>query len=451
MVRKIAWGVLVFLILILLFIVSAIAPIDESPLDTFDAINTTSERVKELKLTPNMGEDSIQVGWASINITPQTPIDMAGYGPRGPYTSVADSLFARAVVLSNGAHEVVIISLDLLMFPRFVKSEIQEALKEYGFSPPDIFLSATHTHNAFGNWEQSAAGEFIFGDFNQGNVAFLVNQILTCVEDALANTSKAQIGFQKIDANELVVNRLAPKTGSKDPYLRVISLLKANGKKGVITSFSGHAVNLDADIWEINRDYPGVLVDQLERDPTIDFAMFCAGMVASHNIASTFPKGNERILTTGQVLADKIINQQDSLPYSSNSAMSALDIEIGLPPSQLRISKKLRLRDWIFRAFLGPLQANIKVLAIGDILMIGMPCDFSGELSVNNQLDQFAADHGKELFITSFNGNYIGYITEDAHYATCDHDEVKSLNWVGPFKGAYFTQIIKNIIEASGS
>ena len=131
------------------------------------------------------------------------------------------------------------------------------------------------------------------------------------------------------------------------------------------------------------------------------------------------------------------------------STLGGLDVVVDMPPSQLRITPELRIRDWPFSSLLKPLQANIKLLEIGDVLLIGMPCDYSGELSINNHLDQFASDYGKELFITSFNGNYVGYITEDGHYTTCDHDEVKTLNWVGPYKGDYFTSLIKLLIEAA--
>jgi neutral ceramidase len=112
----------------------------------------------------------------------------------------------------------------------------------------------------------------------------------------------------------------------------------------------------------------------------------------------------------------------------------------------MRITNRLHVRDWLFSTVLGPLRANIKILEIGDLLLVGMPCDYSGELSINNKLDKIATDRGKHLFITSFNGNYVGYITEDGHYASCNHDEVKSMNWVGPYKGTYFTEIIKRTI-----
>ena len=429
MVRKAAKGIVFFLVAILILVGISVAPIDYTPLEGLEEINSNTTKLEHTRIELSEGPGELKVGWADVNITPLRPIHMAGYGRRGPYTSVSDSLFARTIAFNNGTRKTLVISLDLLMFPRTIKEEVLGLLQDKGYSKDDIFLSATHTHNAFGNWEKSIAGELIFGGFNKENSAYLSNQIVKSVEMAEADMSAAQVGFQQIDANEFVLNRLAPETGTIDPYLRIIHLLKADGAKGLIVSFAGHAVNLDADIWDLNRDYPGVLVDELEKDKSINFAMFCAGMVASHNIRSELPKGPARIEAVGYQLAAKIRQLQDSVSYHANSQLGAIDIDISMPPSQLRITEKFRLKDWVFSALFGNLQANIKVMEIGDILMIGMPCDFSGELSVNHKLDQFARAQGKELFITS-----------------CDHDEVRALNWVGPYKGKYFTEVIKKII-----
>ena len=449
MIKKIVWSVLIVFLLIIFFVISAIAPVDFTPLHQQSAVKQTYQRMENAVIHSSKGNGGIKAGWVSVNITPETPIDMAGYGPRGPYTSVLDSLFARTIVFDNGIEEAVIITIDLILFPGLIKDAIQDSLSNYGFSPNEIFLNATHTHNGFGNWEKSIAGKFIFGDFDKENMNFLIHRILEGVQIARKNKSPVKIGFEKIDAHELVANRLAKEKGTKDPYLRVISIKNKKGLKAVIASFSGHPVNLDADIWEISRDYPGILVDDLEKENTIDFAMFCAGMVGSHSIDIDLPKGHERIRKIGQLLSYKIKNRLDSMEYMEYSTLGGLDVVVDMPPSQLRITPELRIRDWLFSTLLEPLQANIKLLEIGDVLLIGMPCDYSGELSINNHLDQFAFDHGKELFITSFNGNYIGYITEDGHYTTCDHDEVKTLNWVGPYKGEYFTSLIKILIEAA--
>ena len=62
------------------------------------------------------------------------------------------------------------------------------------------------------------------------------------------------------------------------------------------------------------------------------------------------------------------------------------------------------------------------------------------------KLDSLALSKGKNLIITSFNGNYNGYITLDDHYDRYDAEEVRALNWVGPYFGAYYQEIIKKIL-----
>ena len=78
------------------------------------------------------------------------------------------------------------------------------------------------------------------------------------------------------------------------------------------------------------------------------------------------------------------------------------------------------------------------------MLMVGMPCDFSGELVA--ELDAYAKTKGLNLLVTSFNGCYIGYITHDKHY---DRDlyETKTMSWYGPYNGAYLQEVVKDIID----
>jgi hypothetical protein len=79
--------------------------------------------------------------------------------------------------------------------------------------------------------------------------------------------------------------------------------------------------------------------------------------------------------------------------------------------------------------------------------MIGTPCDFSGEIFVRNNLGEFATKHNRHLMITSFNGNYVGYITYDGHYDSIKNAETREMNWVGPYFGEYFSTMIKKVIE----
>lgn len=449
-VSKIAvWALYGLVVLVLIIGLFAITTIDTTPLADSPAIQKTYAKLNEQEMNQSAGDEMLKVGWCAVNITPDEPVHLAGYGPRGPYNSVMDSLYARILVLENGETRAVIISVDLLMFPRILKERLEQELGKLGYAPDQIYLTATHTHHGFGNWDKSIAGQFAFGSFEDLVMQMLVSRILSGIHEARENRDVTAIGFQKIDAHELVRNRLMPLQGAEDPFLRIIHFHQQNGRKGMLVSFSGHATNLDADVWNLSRDYPGVLVDQLESNENVDFAMFCAGMVGSHNIDMDMEKGSERIMQVGKQLADKILAQSDQITVENFNSLGSVDVEIGLRTSQLRITKHLRLRDWVFNVFFGPLQANIKMIRAGNVILVGMPCDYSGELAINHDLDAYAAQYGLDLFVTSFNGNYVGYITEDQHYYTCQHDELRTMNWVGPYMGNYFTDAIKKIIVAS--
>ena len=58
-------------------------------------------------------------------------------------------------------------------------------------------------------------------------------------------------------------------------------------------------------------------------------------------------------------------------------------------------------------------------MEIGDLALVGTPCDFSGELVEGIQK---SCAKNREVMITSFNGQYIGYITADKHYEKDTHD-----------------------------
>ena len=51
--------------------------------------------------------------------------------------------------------------------------------------------------------------------------------------------------------------------------------------------------------------------------------------------------------------------------------------------------------------------------------------------------------------INSFNGGYIGYVTDDKWYDMegINTYETYTMNWYGPFNGKYFSDLIKKIIQ----
>ena len=105
----------------------------------------------------------------------------------------------------------------------------------------------------------------------------------------------------------------------------------------------------------------------------------------------------------------------------------------------MRLSRDISVRSWVFNRAFGPLEAHLTYAAIGNIILVSTPCDYSGEIWVNDHIQVPRKFH---TIITSFNGDYVGYITEDAHYDSRSHAEVRTMNWVGPGFGEYTSEVI---------
>ena len=169
-------------------------------------------------------------------------------------------------------------------------------------------------------------------------------------------------------------------------------------------------------------------------------------MVGSHRLDGFMEENFDLTEKAGKTLASKVLSESIESKRSDSLSISTAHIPIHYGPSQLRIEKNWKLRDWAFRSLLRPLQGEITYLEIGDVILLGTSCDFSGELYVDAELERLALSEGKKLIITSFNGKYTGYITLDDHYDRYKKEEVMAMNWVGPHFGKYYQEMIKRIV-----
>jgi hypothetical protein len=90
----------------------------------------------------------VKIAASTVDITPRHPVVTGGFLERPLLSEVAQRLEANLVVLGgdSGSEPMVIISLDLLYPGRILRSALESALPE--LRPDQIFLAATHTHQA---------------------------------------------------------------------------------------------------------------------------------------------------------------------------------------------------------------------------------------------------------------------------------------------------------------
>ncbi len=437
---------LFFSLFLLIAAVALIGPVDRTPYQETDYYKQFRQEIVSLpKPKPQTGADTLQVGWAKANITPDHAMPTGGYGNRrgALYTSVHDSIWVRAFVFDNGQEKAALVSADLLIIPPELTKTLTQRLPEIGLSIDKVYLCATHSHNSMGGWADKLVGRLIAGKYEPDMVTFLAERFLQAIKQANARKEKAAIGTAVYPSGELVENRLRASHPT-DSLLRVMQIRQKSGATAIIASFSAHATLISDEDVRLSRDYPGVLVDTLEHDPNIDFAAFCAGPVGSHRVELHGTDGWDTMQQEANALAHKITSGLDSTSLTYQTQLRSLSLNLPLRSPHFRIAENWRIRPWVFYGLYGDYPSVVKGLRIGNTIWVGAPCDFSGELSPLIRPLEDWSQH--PLFITSFNGGYIGYITPDAYYDWTAY-ETRDMNWFGPYNGTYLSEAMRETVD----
>jgi hypothetical protein len=343
------------------------------------------------------------------------------------------------MVIDNGVQRVAIVSADLLIIPPTVSVLLEKELPRIGFTLDNTYLGASHTHNSVGGWGKGAMG-FLYGSYDDSIVYFIAEKIVESIQLAAANGLPATLKTGELPLTNTVHNRLIDG-GPVDSLLRVIEVKRSDSSKLLLMSFTAHATCMSSRDLSLSRDYPGKLVDLIEQEG-YTFAMFMAGAVGSHK--GSAPEGGRACSDwMATEISQGFLRQRSELVPVDDSVLMMHRIPLLLTAPQAKLSKNWRIRPWLFDLAFGDYPEYITVLRLGDLAMVGTPCDFSGEFSPT--LDSLAAKHGMRAMITSFNGGYIGYVTPDKYYDE-DHYETQLMNWYGPGNGGYMNRCIEQLI-----
>lgn len=425
--------------LLLLFLVVSVAPIDRA-VDRKQLYTAMLNRMDSIH-HPAIRHHAFSVGFAKENLTPSYYTAIAGYGKRlgKSYDSVHDSIYVRTMVIDNGARRVALVSADLLIIPPTVTALLENELPEIGFTLDNTYLGATHTHNSIGNWGKGAM-TFVYGSYDDSVVHFIADKIKQSIQQASMNMLPASLKTGAIPLENVVRNRLIDN-GPVDSLLRVIEVQRSDSSRLLVMSFTAHATCLPSRDLQLSRDYPGKLVDSIEENG-YTFAMFMAGAVGSHT-GSAPAKGPSCVDWMAHELAQGFLTNKMQLLVVNDSVLVMHRVPLALSNTQVKVLKNWRIRPWLFSWVFGDYQAYLTVLRLGNIVMVGTPCDFSGEF--NRSLDSVAGRHGLHSMVTSFNGGYIGYVTPDKYYDE-DHYETRLMNWYGPGNGEYIKKCVEQLI-----
>lgn len=234
-----------------------------------------------------------KAGAAAIDITPDGPVWMAGYGSRKkPSEGVSQKLFAKALALEDAwGGRIVIVTLDLIGVPRPIRESVERQARErHELRPEAILLNASHTHSGPAPYPRGVADP-AYVDKAVAYARVLEGKILQVMGDALARSEPATLHYTRARAAFAMNRRLRVGTeirnspnpdGPVDHDVPVLRVTGADKKlKAILFGYACH--NTVTGLYTINADYAGFAQAYLEEPRPGVTALFLMGAGGDQN------------------------------------------------------------------------------------------------------------------------------------------------------------------------
>lgn len=269
---------------------------------------------------PKTAPDKLMnVGVAAVDITPQEPIRLAGYGARGktPSLGVLQSLGAKAIAFENdnGKHSLLI-TVDLLGMPANITQRLAARLADkIGLEMSQLAILASHTHGGpeLGNtlnilqYRGDRFSDSLLTLEQLGAIARYTEELsqkleqvaLAAVESirpSVVKWGQGQAGFAKNRRTE---------GGPVDPSLPVLSVSDPDGRlRAVLVNYACHGTTLGGDMNKIHGDWIGEAQRVIEANHPGAIALVAIGCGAD---ANPNPRGKvEHVNMHGKEIADNV-------------------------------------------------------------------------------------------------------------------------------------------------
>jgi len=275
-------------------------------------------------------KNAFQAGFGSTELTPPLGIDLCGYGfyLDRRADAVLDPLYARCLVLDDGAARLAIVACDLIGFAIAYSDDVRRRIAQAcGTTAERVMLACTHTHSG-----PNTGGLLSMGRVDAAYMAQLPELIVEACTRAVADLAPAAIGWAVGAVEPIGFCRLSkPPADYEDPPLGLLLCRRESGDIGLV-QYACHAVTLGVNT-ELSADYPGAVVRRM-REHGIE-ALFLNGpsgdidpLVNKARWASGTPADVERY---GCLLGNRAIELSREIKCSSGISLSANEARPGLP------------------------------------------------------------------------------------------------------------------------
>ncbi len=297
------------------------------------------------------------IGVARIDITPQEPIRLSGYGSRRELSEgVHGKLWAKAVAIGGADEPAVFVTLDLIGVPAWLTAAVVEQLE---LPASRIALCATHTHS--GPHLRDVLNPIFMEDIPEAHWKAierysdqLVSKVVAVCQDAIENRKTGSLswgqgkvtfaGNRRVLENGQWTGFGIEPDGPVDHSLPVMKVSDADGTlRAIIANYACHCTTLGGGFNHLHGDWAGEaqrLIEERHPGTTALIAIGC-GADANPNprgsMAEVIKNATELANEVDRLLKTKFL----PLPHITKTKLNHIDLPLDPLPSR---------KEWIEHA-----------------------------------------------------------------------------------------------------
>ncbi len=402
-------------------------------------------------------------GVGCVEITPQKPVQMAGYYGDRVSTRTHDPLFAQALALSDGKTVVAMTEVDVVSVAAELVAEIREmAQKLCGVPGGRIMIAATHTHT----------GPHL--EREPEYLAWMKPRVAEAVAAAVKDLAASELRFGRTEQREVsFIRRFRMKDGSVvtnpgllnpnvahplgvvDPQLNTLRVVRNGKTRAVVVNFALHCDTVGGD--HISACWPYFMAERMKEelgtDVEVIFTQGCAGDINHWNVfKGGHFKGFEEAKRIGRIVGEgalRALAAEETVapgPVAAAQRVVALPIqpvseedykaakaEMARPYTstadftmeRVLARKRVRAYEWPDKVW----KLETQTLRAGSVAFVGVP----GELfnALGRQIK--AGSPLRHTSVVELANNGSGYIGEAFNYAEGGYEMTSSV--VAPGSG----------------
>lgn len=393
-----------------------------------------------------MEKPAFKVGTAQTSITPQMGAYIAGDKNNRQFTGVHDSIYVKAVVVSDAKQTMAFLVYDCIgmLNPTLeeVRAKLGQKLPANYLDPSHIVMSSTHTHSGpdvVGIWgaDQMSSG------VDKAYMEALVQKSSEVLYAAWENREPTKIVYVESEFGADWVYNISDSL-NLDRALTSMQFLNKDGKSlATLNNFACHPTIMDGVSSEVSADYVSGMYNVLN-DSLGGVNLFLQGAIGGWVQPEYEPKNFASVEKRGKKLGQRILQELKSPQALVGDSIAFQSRKVMLPVSNQNF-QALAQYGIIDRTITDSVQTELAWFSIGEAQFVTHPGESTPTHSKQSKQLMKA---GGPKFVLGLGMDALGYILTPDFYVeepTVKHSGYLQVMSIDPEAGNLMMQHIEEM------